>query len=118
MLHVVDMDDFDSIDRQAGSKLQAWRENKGLTQEQLAEMVGTQAGQISLLEHGHRQLSVKWLNRLAPALGITPGWLLDNYPGEIPLDIREMWGKIPKAQQQVAREVLRAFTPFPLTGTD
>lgn len=68
--------------------LRAWREHRGLTQAQLAEIVGTEGSVISLLESGDRALSDKWLRRVAPALGTTPGILLDYDPnalGEEPL---------------------------------
>ena len=118
LVHNENMDDFDTCDEAAGNLLQAWREHRGLTQEQLAEKVGTYSGQISLLEHGKRQLSVKWLYRLADALDITPGWLLDHHPSKLPPDIHDMWGKIPEAQQSVVRDVLLAFRHAPKDGTN
>lgn len=112
------MEEFDSFDQDAGNNLQAWREHRGMTQEELAEKVGTYSGQISLLENGKRQLSVKWLHRLADALKITPGWLLDHHPDDLDPDIYDLWGKIPTEQRLVARDVLLAFKPFPKTGTN
>ncbi|NDB69758.1 MAG: XRE family transcriptional regulator [Methylocystaceae bacterium] len=66
----------------ARSKLRAWREFRGLTQAQLADRVGTTTAVISHLETGKRGLSAKWLYLLAPALGIQPGFMLDNMPPE------------------------------------
>lgn len=118
LLHTENMEEFDSFDQDAGNNLQAWREHRGMTQEELAEKVGTYSGQISLLENGKRQLSVKWLHRLADALKITPGWLLDHHPDDLDPDIYDLWGKIPTEQRLVARDVLLAFKPFPKTGTN
>jgi transcriptional regulator with XRE-family HTH domain len=118
LLHNENMDDFDSCDADAGNLLQAWREHRRLTQEELAEKVGTYSGQISLLENGKRQLSVKWLFRLADALDITPGWLLDHHPDDLSPDIYDIWGRIPETQKQVARDVMLAFQHFPKEGTN
>lgn len=51
-----------------------------MTQEQLAERVGTAGNVIGLIESGQRGLSDKWLRKLAPELGTTPGFLLDHSP--------------------------------------
>ena len=56
--------------------LRAWRTKRKLTQEQLADKVGTSANMIQYLESGERGLSLKWLRRLAPALDTTDGNLL------------------------------------------
>lgn len=118
LLHNESMDDFDSCDTDAGNLLQAWREHRGLTQEDLAEKVGTYSGQISLLENGKRQLSVKWLHRLADALDITPGWLLDHHPKDLSADILDIWGRIPDSQKSIARDVMIQFQHFPKEGTN
>lgn len=94
--------------------LRAWREHRKISQEKLAEMVGTTAGVISHLEAGERGLSAKWLRRLAPALNTTPGFLLDHDPEELPSDVFEMWSSIPDSQKPTARRVLESFR----TGTD
>ena len=47
--------------------VQAWRERKGLTQAQLGEAIGTTGSVVSLMEAGKRQLSPKWLRRIAAA---------------------------------------------------
>lgn len=91
------------------NNLPAWREFRRMTQEELAEKVGTTAAVISLLESGHRQLGIKWLQKLAPALRTTPGFILDHEPDDLPTDVLETWGAIPEAQKPQALEVLRAF---------
>lgn len=65
---------------EAVNHLRAWREYRHLSQVQLAELAGTHSSSISELESGKLQLSPKWLRLLAPALGITPGFLLDHTP--------------------------------------
>ena len=58
------------------SCIKALRKKLGLTGGQLAEMVGTSAQQISRLETGDRKLTIGWIQKLAPHLGISVGELL------------------------------------------
>ena len=89
--------------------LRAWREYRGLTQAKLAEAVDTTGAVISLLEAGERGLSDKWLRRLAPVLGATPGHLLDMDPHEVDHDLFEIFNSMPKEMQDQAKSVLRAL---------
>ena len=95
--------------------LEAWRRYRKLTQAELAEKVGTNANMISYLESGERGLSAKWLRKLADALNMTPGHLLDHDPNELPTDILDIWMSAdPNVQRQIA-EVAKALVR---TGTD
>ena len=82
--------------------LRAWREYRGLTQAQLADIIGTEGSVIGLLESGDRGLSDKWLRRLAPALETTPGLLLDFAPAEVDPAMLKLWGRLPGARPQDA----------------
>ncbi|HDZ73749.1 MAG TPA: XRE family transcriptional regulator [Aurantimonas coralicida] len=61
-----------------GELLKHYRELRGLSQQKLAEFVGTSNQQISRLELGDRRLGEKWRERLAPPLTITPDDLKAN----------------------------------------
>lgn len=98
----------------SANHLRAWREFRFMTQEDLADAVGTAGNVIGLLESGERGLSQKWLNKLAPALGTTPGYLLDHDPKDIPTDLLETWAAIPSEDRPRALAVLGAFKK---TGT-
>jgi transcriptional regulator with XRE-family HTH domain len=87
----------------------AWRERRGLTQEQLADKAGTTGSVISLLEAGKRQLSAKWLRRLASALDIPLGYLLETHPDDVPDDVLDAWARIPDAQKPAALAMLRSL---------
>jgi transcriptional regulator with XRE-family HTH domain len=100
---------FDNAKMAAENHLKAWREHRRMTQEQLAEAIGTRGSVISLLESGDRRLSDKWLRRLAPALETTPGHLLDCHPDDVPNDILEIWASIPDERKAQAIEVLNTF---------
>lgn len=93
--------------------LRAWREFRELTQEDLAEAVGTTGSVISMIESGSRGLSDKWLRKLAPALGTTPGYLLDHDPNDLPTDIIDIWTSIPDRDKPTALRILEGFK----TGT-
>jgi XRE family transcriptional regulator, fatty acid utilization regulator len=60
-----------------GKNLRAAREQLGLTQEQVAERSGVQAGEVSRIERGKRDPKVTTLERLAKAVEVKPGRLLD-----------------------------------------
>lgn len=94
--------------------LKAWREHRKLTQAELAAEVGTNANMIGYLESGERGLSAKWLRRLADALRITPGHLLDHDPRDMPNDILEIWMNADVNQRRQLAEVARALVK---TGT-
>lgn len=89
--------------------LRAWREFRKLTQEQLAERVGTTKGVISHLETEKRDLSLKWLLKLAPALNTKPGFLIDHDPSELDSDILEIWADVPEANRSQVRAIIKTF---------
>lgn len=89
--------------------LQAWREFRRLTQEELGALVGTTGSVISLLENGERALSAKWLRRLAPALKTRAGWMLDFHPSAISDDVLDAWQSIPEERKEQALTVLKTF---------
>lgn len=100
--------------KEAANHLRAWRELRHLTQEELADMVGTAGNVIGLLESGERGLSHKWLLKLAPALGTTPGFLLDHDPRDLDSAYLEAALAVPTERRQMALEILRTLK----TGTD
>lgn len=95
--------------------LRAWREFRKMSQVELAEKAETTHQVIGYLERGRTQLSAKWLRKLAPILGTTPGHLLELDPHELDSDIIDIWTRIPERDREQAARVLRSFTR---TGTD
>lgn len=92
-----------------GHYLVEWRDFRKMTQEQLAEKVGTVKSTISMIETGDRGLSDKWARRLAPVLGTRPGMLLDVDPNDMPSDILQIWAEISEGDKPQARLVLETF---------
>lgn len=89
--------------------LKAWREYRKLTQEQLADAVGTTKAVISLLESGDRQLSSKWLRKLAPAMNTRPGFLLDFDPDDVDGELLEATLSVPEKDKVQALQILKTF---------
>jgi transcriptional regulator with XRE-family HTH domain len=61
-----------------GKNLRAARKKLGLTQEEVAERSGVQAGEVSRIERGQRDPKVSTLERLAAAVEVPPGRLLEQ----------------------------------------
>lgn len=95
--------------------LGAWRNFRGLTQEELADAVGTTKSVVSLLENEQRPLSSKWLRKFAAVLETQPGYILDLDPNEIDTELMETWSKIDANDRKQAVRVLQSFVK---TGTD
>lgn len=114
-LHTASMDD---VDVKTGNLLRAWREFRRMTQADLAEAFGTTPSVISLLETGERKLSPKWLHRLAPALGTSPGRLLDVHPEDAPRAQDDVFYGIPDDKLTLVKDMLNAFRAEPMNGTD
>lgn len=95
--------------------LRAWREFRYLTQDELAEAVGSSRATIGHLESGARRLSDKWLIPLAKALHTSPGYILDHDPNDLPTAVLDVWAEIPADQREQALKVLQSFRR---TGTE
>lgn len=60
-----------------GKNLRAARMKLDLTQEQVSERSGVQAGEISRIERDLRDPKVSTVEKLAAAVGVPPGRLFD-----------------------------------------
>ena len=61
-----------------GRVIRRYRETAGLSQEALAEGAGLHRTYISLVERGHRNISVDALSQIAEALGVYPSKLMSD----------------------------------------
>lgn len=61
-----------------GESIRTFRESKGLSQAQFARQVGVVQTQISQIENGASRPSLGLLERIAAAMGTTPGALIDG----------------------------------------
>lgn len=95
--------------------LRAWRKFRHLTLDEVADAIGSTKATVQQLEVGRMTLSHKWLVKIAPVLGTTPGMLLDHDPNDLPTSVLETWAAIPTEDQPKALEMLKVFSR---TGTD
>ena len=58
------------------NRIQELREAAGLTQEELAKRLGTDAQQVGRHERGDRRLTIQWMARYAMALSVAPADLM------------------------------------------
>jgi len=61
-----------------GEAVLLWRLKRGLTQEELARRAGVPRPNLSAIERGQREVSLKTVRALAVALDIRPGALVDG----------------------------------------
>lgn len=66
------------LQKALGRNLRQWREQRGISQEQLAHDLGYHRTYIGSVERGERNLSLKSVERLAAQLDIEPLRLLDQ----------------------------------------
>lgn len=102
------------VDERPPHFLREWRKHSRMTQQELADAIGTTKSVISDLERGELQLSPKWLRRLAPVLKTQPGHILDHDPETLDSDIIDIWAHIDDRDREQAIRVLRSFVR---TGT-
>lgn len=104
------------MERNVPHFLREWREHAKMTQEELADAIGTSKSTISDMERGRLQLSPKWLRKMAPVLKTQPGYILDHDPDDLDSDVIDIWGKIDAEDREQAARVLRSF--IRRTGTN
>ena len=75
-----------------GHTIYQWRLERKLTQNQLAELCGVSRPNLSAIEQGARDVTLKTLKRLASGLGITAGTLADGR-GPDELHEKPKWGR-------------------------
>lgn len=65
--------------RQAfGRRVRALRQERGLSQEALADLVGIHRTYVGSVERGERNISLDNINVLADTLGVSPARLVDD----------------------------------------
>lgn len=100
--------------RGLGRTIRAHRRSAGLTQEQLAEAIGSSSEWMSQVERGVGTPSVAILLRIATAVGTTPLALIEAASGVEPEDealhdLQVRARRLPSAGVRVLRETARAL---------
>ena len=83
--------------------LKEWREKRGLTQEQLADRMETNKGQVSKLERGAQRMNDEWIAGCAFALGVEPGDLLKDPNAPCPHDL--LSGATPEQREKALKMI-------------
>lgn len=99
-----------------GEKVRYWRKKKGLTQDQLAKILGVHGPNISQIENGARSPSMNTIEMIAEALGIEVGELVrDPNSAQLAVDIK----KQPTISDGLPDNVLKmpTMSQVPLVGT-
>lgn len=100
-----------------GQKLAALRKERGLTQPQLAELLGVSSPAVDYYERRAKNPSVDTIERIADALGVEPAHFLESGAPKAPkrkkpgppsaLEERiERLRKLPKREQEVVLKML------------
>lgn len=92
------------------NRIREHRERLGITQGELAERIGTVPHQISRLETGDRVLDLPWMQRIASALGLDAGALLNEADNQA--IIAETRRKVTSEMQGVLLQVAEGRTAF------
>lgn len=69
-----------------GQNIKKIREDKGLTQQTIAELIAMHRSNYSKIESGQRELSIEALNKIAKYFGMSIDQIV-NFEGDIPKEI-------------------------------
>ena len=86
-----------------GSRIAALRKERGITQMQLAEMLGVSQQAMNSFEKGRRRVPVSALPVIARVLGHSVDALIDDSTPAAQLSTAKKRGPSPKIQQQLER---------------
>lgn len=113
-----------SVDRHVGNRIRERRVMMGLSQQQLARMIGVTYQQAHKYERGSNRISAGRLFSIAQALAIDPAWFFDGLPtpggaDEVParqrrlLDLMRNFSLIEdEKQQQAISNMARSLAGF------
>lgn len=101
------------IKKLLGERIRELRKAKGLTQEQLAELVGVEPRHISRVEGGYSSPSIERLARIAEILEVPIKELFDykhlNDSEDRLKDIEDAIGGMSDEYQKIVYKIVRAF---------
>ena len=94
------------MDRHVGARMRERRIMLGLTQQQMAELIGVTYQQAHKYEKGINRIAAGRLSRIAKALGVEIGFFFEN--AEV-----DQSGFQPSTQQRLMLELARSFVALP-----
>jgi transcriptional regulator with XRE-family HTH domain len=106
------MADVDSVRATIAARLRAAREQAGLSQGQVANLLDLQRPSISEIEAGRRRVSADEITRFADIYNVSVSWLVEEQPEvsdpAVELAAREL-AKLKKEDLDTVLNVLRTF---------
>src|SRR3954452_12810380 len=105
------------IDRHIGARMRERRIALGLTQQQVAELIGTTYQQAHKYETGLNRIAAGRLHALSRALGVEPGYFFEGL-GEparptaqqrLLLELGRSFAALPRRQQEALADMARAL---------
>ena len=105
------------IAKQIGERLRAYRNQKGWSQEELAERAGFHPTYIGQLERGEKNATIESISRVSVALGIPLSVLFENLSVRpvqdgIPSKCYEIIQKQPLKDQEALLELLNMMVNY------
>lgn len=70
------------IDRHLGQRIREARAAKGLSREELAELIESLGNKVQAMEEGHVRVSSLALARISLVLDVSLAWFYDGLPGQ------------------------------------
>jgi transcriptional regulator with XRE-family HTH domain len=101
--------------KEVGARVRGLRQTRDMSQGELAALLGIPATNVSAIERGVRGLSLQQLAKLAKALEVSPGEILNGHPpvrqqgiGRLPRRFERIRG-LPRTKRRVLFEIIDAF---------
>lgn len=109
-----------TLEALVAARVRQMRRVRGMTQERLAEAIGVSAKTLSRYERGELLIGLATLERIATALGVRVGILVEDDDGPSPeaLLLIDEWGKLPGQKQALILELIAALQAAPQTAND
>lgn len=103
------MNDLDSKRAEIAERLRAAREQAGLSQGQVAKLLGLQRPAISEIEAGRRRVSAEEIAKLAETYDVSAQWLIDNTAAVADPKVELAARELGKLKSEDLEMVLRLF---------
>jgi transcriptional regulator with XRE-family HTH domain len=101
--------------KEVGARVRGIRQARDMSQGELATLLGIPATNVSAIERGVRGLSLQQLAKLAKALEVSPGEILNGHPSarqqgtrRLPRRFERIRG-LPRTKRRVLFEIIDAF---------
>ena len=105
------------MEEQLGKRIGTARKDRGLTAQQLAEQLGTNAAYLRQIECGVKTPSVGLLVRICNALQVSPGYLMQDLLVENEVSemcvLDRLWHNTPPSKQKMICTMLQALLEEP-----